>query len=264
MERDLLAVRETMSDLASKAGRLQLERRDTLQVGAPKAHVNDVVSDVDIASERLIVDAIRATWPDDAIQAEEGHGSAGTTGWKWVIDPLDGTRNYISRTGPWSVCIALYEGDEARAAVVHEPVAGETFSAVTGGGAFLNGEKITASSDTTLEKALVGVSFQPNVATKGRAGRIVDALLPSVGDIRRLPAALNLVYLAAGRLDGGFALDTNLWDIAAGALIAQEAGVTLGGHGDDFTTALTIGATPSLWPALSTRIRAADPSAPAS
>ncbi|GIF02695.1 inositol monophosphatase [Actinoplanes siamensis] len=211
---------------------------------------------MDIASERLIVDAIGAAWPDDAVQAEEGHGHAGASGWTWVVDPLDGTRNYISRTGPWSVCIALYHQDRARMAVVHEPVAGETFSAVDGGGALLNGEPLAVTGGPSLERALVGVSFQPNPATKARAGRVIRELLPLVGDIRRVPAALNLVYQAAGRLDGGLALDTNLWDIAAGALVAREAGVVLGGHGPDFSTELTIGAAPLLWPALSEQVRA--------
>ena len=257
MDRDLRAACDLAATLAERAGRLQLERRDTLRVGAPKAHANDVVSDVDIASERLIVEAIGAAWADDAIQAEEGHGRAGTSGWTWVIDPLDGTRNYISRTGPWSVCIALYHGEQARAAVVHDPAAGETFSAIEGDGAFRNGEPIAASSGPPLGEALVGVSFQPGPATKERAGRVIRELLPLVGDIRRLPAALNLAYQAAGRLDGGLALDTKLWDIAAGALIAREAGVVLGGHGPEFTTELTIGAAPPLWPALAERVRAA-------
>ncbi|WP_203822104.1 inositol monophosphatase family protein [Paractinoplanes ferrugineus] len=253
---DLQAAHDLAVTLAVQAGRLQLERRDTLRVGAPKAHANDVVSDVDIASERLIVDAITAAWPDDAIQAEEGHGHPGTSGRKWVIDPLDGTRNYISRTGPWSVCIALYDGDRPLVAVVHEPVADETFSAITGTGATLNGEPTLATSERPLAEALIGVSFQPNPRTKARAGRVLNDLLPHSGDIRRLPAALNLAYQAAGRLDGGVCLDTNLWDIAAGALIAREAGVTLGGPTHDFTTELTIGAAPALWPALSERVRA--------
>ncbi|WP_433832750.1 inositol monophosphatase family protein [Actinoplanes sp. CA-015351] len=260
MDRDLLAARELAADVAVRAGRLQLERRDTLRVGAPKAHANDVVSDVDIDSEKLIVDAIRAVWPDDAVQAEEGHGRDGVSGWKWVVDPLDGTRNYISRTGPWSVCVALYQGDEARMAVVHEPVAGETFSAVHGGGALLNGETIEvipAPGGGSLAEALIGVSFQPNPRTKDRAGRLIRHVLPLAGDIRRLPAALNLVYQACGRLDGGVALDTNLWDIAAGALIAREAGVVLGGREADFTTELTIGAGPALWAELSEKVRAA-------
>ncbi|GID31673.1 inositol monophosphatase family protein [Paractinoplanes brasiliensis] len=257
MDRDLTAARDLAAELAVRAGRLQLDRRSTLRMGAPKAHANDVVSDVDIASEQLIVDAVHAAWPADAIQAEEGHGRTGSSGWSWVIDPLDGTRNYVSRTGPWSVCIALYEGDRPRVAVVHEPVAGETFSAVDGGGAFLNGEPLPAPGGSTLDKALVGVSFQPNPATKERAGRVIRELLPVSGDIRRVPAALNLVYQAAGRLDGGLALDTNLWDIAAGALIAREAGVVLGGHGAEFTTELTIGAAPKLWDELAEKVRQA-------
>ncbi|GAA4953937.1 inositol monophosphatase family protein [Actinoplanes utahensis] len=257
MDRDLIAARDLAADLAVRAGRLQLDRRDTLTMGAPKAHANDVVSDVDIASERLIVDAVTAAWPDDAVQAEEGHGRPGDSGWSWVVDPLDGTRNYISRTGPWSVCIALYQGDHARMAIVHDPAAGETFSALDGGGAFLDGEPIRASSGPPLAEALIGVSFQPNPRTKDRAGRVIRELLPLSGDIRRIPAALNLVYQACGRLDGGLALDTKLWDIAAGALIAREAGVVLGGHGPDFSTELTIGAGPALWPELAERVRAA-------
>jgi myo-inositol-1(or 4)-monophosphatase len=257
MGRDLNAARDLAAALAAQAGQLQVERRDSLVIGAPKAHANDLVSDVDIASEQLIVDGLTAAWPDDAVQAEEGHDRTGTTGWTWVIDPLDGTRNYISRTGPWSVCIALYHGRDARMAVVHEPVARETFSAFDGGGAVRDGKPIAASTGPPLDQALIGVSFHPTPETKDRTGRLLRELLPRVGDVRRIPAALNLVYLADGRLDGGVALDTKLWDIAAGALIAREAGVVLGGQDGDFSTSLTIGATPSLWPELSARVRSA-------
>jgi myo-inositol-1(or 4)-monophosphatase len=255
--RDLRAAFELATTLAVRAGRVQLDRRDTLRVGAPKEHANDLVSDVDVASEQLIVGGIDAAFPGDALQAEEGHSRTGTTGWTWIIDPLDGTRNYISRTGPWSVCIALAEGEQTRVAVVHEPVTGETFGAVEGSGAVRNGEPITASAGPPLDQALVGVSFQPSPQTKERAARLVRELLPFVGDIRRLPAALNLAYQADGRLDGGIALDTKPWDIAAGVLIAREAGVALGGEGEHVSTALTVGATRPLWPALSSRVRAA-------
>jgi myo-inositol-1(or 4)-monophosphatase len=241
MVRDLTAACDLAATLAAQAGRLQIERRDSLAVGAPKAHVNDLVSDVDIASERLIVDGITPAWPDDALRAEEGNDRAGTSGWTWVIDPLDGTRNYISRTGPWSVCIALYDGEQARVAVVHDPVTRETFTAIDGGGAFRNGKPISASAGPPLDQV----------------GRLLRVLLPLVGDIRRIPAALNLAYLADGRLDGGVALDTKLWDIAAGALIAREAGAVLGGEGRSFSTRLTICAPPALWPELSARIRSA-------
>src|SRR5690242_19476150 len=201
MDRDLQAARDLATTLAVRAGRLQVERRDSLRVGAPKAHANDVVSDVDIASERLIVEAVHAAWPDDAMLAEEGNGREGISGWTWVIDPLDGTRNYISRTGPWSVCIALYEGEQARVTVVHDPVTRETFTAIDGGGAFRNGTAISASTGPPLDQALIGLSFHPTPETKDRVGRLARVLLPLVGDIRRIPAALNLAYLADGRLD---------------------------------------------------------------
>src|SRR5215213_3641877 len=129
MSRDLEAARNLAVDLAVAAGQLQLERRDTVVAGGTKAHANDLVSEVDLASERLIVDGLTATWPGDGILAEEGSSAPGTTGWRWVIDPLDGTRNYLTGAGPWSVCVALQEGGTTRVAVVHEPVAGETFSA---------------------------------------------------------------------------------------------------------------------------------------
>jgi len=212
---------------------------------------------VDIASERLIVAGIDAAWPDDALHAEEGNSRAGTSGWTWVVDPLDGTRNYVSYTGPWSVCIALYQGEQARMAVIHEPVAQETFSAVGGGGAFLNEQPISVSAGPPLDQALAGLSFHPTPETKERVGRLLLRLLPVIGDIRRIPAGLDLAYLAAGRLDCGVVLDAKLWDIAAGALIAQEAGAVLGGEGPDFSPELTIGATPRLWPEFSALLRSA-------
>jgi myo-inositol-1(or 4)-monophosphatase len=257
MDRDLTATRVLAVSLAEQAGRLQVERHSGLQLGAPKAHANDLVSDVDIASEQLIIEGIAAEWPDDALHAEEGNSREGTSGWTWVIDPLDGTRNYVSRTGPWSVCIALYHGEQARMAVIHDPVARETYSALSGGGAFLNEKPISASAGPPIDQALVGLSFHPSPETKERVGRLMRVLVPVIGDFRRIPAGLNLAYLAAGRLDCGVVLDAKLWDIAAGALIAREAGAVLGGEGRDFSPELTIGAAPRLWPEFSSLLRSA-------
>ena len=131
---DLHAVVAEVVAIAERAGRLQVQRRPSLVVKGTKAHVNDLVSDVDLASEQLIGDALAALWPDDGILGEEGHDTAGTSGRRWVVDPLDGTRNYVTATGPWSVSIALYDGDRPVAAVVHDPAAGETFTAVAGAG----------------------------------------------------------------------------------------------------------------------------------
>ena len=257
MVRDLVSARDLAASLAHQAGRLQVERRADLELHATKAHINDFVSDVDILSERLIVAGVAAAWPHDAIQAEEGHGREGTSGWTWVIDPLDGTRNYVSRTGSWSVCIALYEGDVAKMAVVHDPVAQETFSGLDGGGAFLGDKPISTAPAPPLEQALLGLSFNPSPETKDRVGRLMHRLLPAVGDVRRIPSGLNLAYLAAGRLDCGVVLDAKPWDVAAGTLIAREAGVSLGGEGPDPSPRLTIAATPALSDAFSSRLRSA-------
>ena len=186
--------------------------------------------------------------------AEEGRSAPARDGWRWVIDPLDGTRNYLSAAGPWSVCLALQFQDVTQVAVVHDPAAGETFSAVRGAGATLDGEPVHTAATPRLSEAMVGLSFNPSPEAKRRMADLLGRLLPVVGDIRRLPAALDLCYLAAGRLDGTVCLDTRLWDIAAGLLIAEEAGAVLGGAGGAAGAAgteLALGAAPSVWPEFS-------------
>jgi myo-inositol-1(or 4)-monophosphatase len=249
MDPDLAWARDLAIELAVAAGRLQVERRSTVVVGDTKAHANDLVSDVDLASERLIVDGILAARPDDGILAEEGAASPGTSGWRWVIDPLDGTRNYLTGAGPWSVCIALQQGEITRAAVVHDPLAQETFSAVAGAGAELNGAALAVSPTTRVEEAILGLSFDPSPGTKRRMVGLLAALLPAVGDVRRVPAALDLAYVAAGRFDAGLMVDTRVWDVAAGLLVATEAGAVTGAVADA-GPAVLLAATPALRPAL--------------
>ena len=258
MVRDLVAVRSVAVELACAAGRLQVERRVTGLVHRVKAHANDLVSDVDLASEALIASGVRARWPDDALIGEEGASASGTSGWTWVIDPLDGTRNYLTGAGPWSVSIALAQGQSTRLAVVHDPAAGEVFSAVAGDGAALGDEPLSASPCARLAEAIVGLSFNPSLATKRRMGQLIPTVLPVVGDIRRIPAALHLCYLAAGRFDAGVLLDTRLWDIAAGLLVAAEAGVILGGgSGAGPTPDFTVAAAPGLWTEFSALVASA-------
>ena len=249
MTRDLEAARDAAAELAVRAGRLQLDRRSTVVVGATKAHANDFVSDVDLDSERLIVDGLSSAWPEDGILAEEESSRAGSTGWRWVIDPLDGTRNYLTGAGPWSVCIALQEGRTTRVAVVHDPAADETFSAVSGEGALLGRSRLGTSGATRLSEAILGFSFNPSPETKERVGALVAGVLPGVGDLRRVPAALALSCVAAGRFDAAMLIDTKLWDVAAGLLIAAEAGATL--QEESFRGAeVIVAAAPGLWPEL--------------
>jgi myo-inositol-1(or 4)-monophosphatase len=247
--RNLPAARDLASELAAQAGRLQVDRRSTVVVGGTKAHANDFVSDVDLDSERLIVAGLSDAWPHDGILAEEENSAPGSTGWRWVIDPLDGTRNYLSGAGPWSVCIALQEQQTTRVAVVHDPAAGETFSAVSGEGALLGDSSLGTSGATSLGEAILGLSFNPSPETKQRVGSLVAGMLPGVGDLRRVPAGLALSYVAAGRFDAAVLVDTKLWDVAAGLLIAAEAGAAL--HDEQFGGAAVIVATaPGLWPDL--------------
>jgi myo-inositol-1(or 4)-monophosphatase len=251
VRRDLEAVVNDVVDIAERAGRLQVERRASLVVRGTKAHVNDLVSDVDLASERLIVDALTAAWPDDGILGEEGHDTAGTSGWRWVVDPLDGTRNYVTASGPWSVSIALLDGDQPAAAVVHDPAAGETFTAAVGGGAHGNAETLAVSGPDSLAEAVVGLSFNPSPTTKQQVAGLLGRMLPAIGDLRRLPAALDLAYLAAGRLDAAVLVDTKPWDVAAGLLIAAEAGAHYGSRAPE---RLVLAATPDLAAALVTML----------
>ena len=183
-------------DIAERTGRLQVQRRPSLVVKGTKAHVNDLVSDVDLASEQLIFDALSAlSAPDDGILGEEGHDTPGTSGRRWVVDPLDGTRNYVTATGPWSVSIALYDGDRPVAAVVHDPAAGETFTAVAGAGARLGGAPI-AVSGAPLDAAVVGLNFNPSPDTKRQVAGLIRRMLPDIRVFDRLPGPLDPAYLA--------------------------------------------------------------------
>ena len=244
-EPDLRAACDVAVTLAREAGELQLRERPGVTVLATKAHRNDLVSDVDLASEALIVDGLRAAFPDDGVLGEEGEATVGVSGRRWVVDPLDGTRNYLSGAGPWSVSIALQQdGTDLVLGVVHDPALDETFSAVVGRGCLVDGRPVHASSCGRLDEALAGLSFDQSVATKERMAPVVAALLPVVGDIRRIPAALHLAYLASGRLDCGMLVGAKLWDVAAGLVLAREAGVVLGGAS---APELVVAAAPGVW-----------------
>jgi myo-inositol-1(or 4)-monophosphatase len=246
---ELQAACEVAVALAREAGALQLRERPGVTVRATKAHRNDLVSDVDLASEALIVDGLRAAFPDDGVLGEEGESTTGVSGRRWIVDPLDGTRNYLSGAGPWSVCIALQQnGADLVVGVVHDPALDETFSAVAGAGCLLDGRPVRASSCERLDEALAGLSFDQSVATKTRMAPVVAGLLPVVGDVRRIPAALHLAYLASGRLDCGMLVGAKLWDVAAGLVLAREAGVVLGGAGGVPSPELVVAAAPGVWP----------------
>ena len=224
MPRDLSAVLDLVVSLATDVGRLQLDQRHQVTDIQTKAHANDLVSQVDFASEKLIVDAVIDAFPGDSILGEEGSDITGHNGWQWVVDPLDGTLNYLTGAGPWSVSIALQHEQHTVLGLVHDPAVGETFTAIAGEGAMLNDRSIHVSANVALAESIVGLSYNPSLPTKRRLGPLLADLLPVIGDIRRIPAALGLSYLAAGRFNGSLILNTKPWDIAASEMIAREAG----------------------------------------
>lgn len=238
------------SRLATEAGALLLERRGSAagSIGT-KTSITDLVSDVDRASEALVVRGVQIARPGDAILAEEGSSEGGTSGWRWVIDPLDGTVNYLYNLPAYTVSVAVeYEG-RCQVGVVVDPVHDETFAAVRGQGATRNGMAIEASRSNDLALALVGTGFSYDAGRRAQQASVLARLLANVRDIRRAGAAsLDLCWVACGRLDGYFERTLAPWDFAAGALIATEAGALAGDlHGRNPSTDFVMAAGPSLF-----------------
>jgi myo-inositol-1(or 4)-monophosphatase len=193
-----------------------------------KSSVTDMVSAADRASERLIVDGIRAARPDDAILGEEGTADQGTTGVRWIIDPLDGTTNFLYGIPAFAVSIGVEVDGRAEAGVVVDVSRSETFTAARGHGARLDNTTLACSDASVLATALVATGFGYEAARRAEQGAVVATLLPLVRDIRRGgSAALDLCWVAAGRVDAYYERGVQPWDRAAGALIAVEAGARL-------------------------------------
>ena len=255
-------------EAASEAGRLLASWRgdERPEVVETKSSPTDVVTEMDRRSEALITSRIRARRPADAVLGEEGgqtsggpagdgsgEDEAGPDRVRWVVDPLDGTVNYLYGLHDWAVSIAAEVDGTVVAGVVEVPRRGETFTAAAGRGAWLRrGEATLAlrcSAGVPLGQALVGTGFGYDAGRRQVQGEVVAALLPHVRDIRRGgSAAVDLCSVAAGRLDAFYERGLNYWDFAAGGLIAREAGATVGGlAGKPESTSLTVAAGPGLY-----------------
>ncbi|WP_337244962.1 inositol monophosphatase family protein [Luteimonas sp. gir] len=204
-----------------------MHKLDALNV-VEKARL-DYASEVDGLAEEAIVKELRRAHPDYAILGEEGGakpGRGGASRYTWVIDPLDGTSNYLRGFPHWCVSIALVEGGEPLHGVIFDPLRNELFTATRGAGAQLNERRIRVADRKELSGAMIATGFAPR--ERKRAGaqlRAVDALLESAEDVRRAgSAALDLAYVAAGRCDAYFEAGVHPWDIAAGVLLVREAG----------------------------------------
>ena len=223
-----------LGDLASRlavaAGEFVLEGRSHgVKSASSKSSATDVVTEFDRASERMIVETLRAERPDDALVGEEGTNSAGASGVGWLIDPIDGTTNFLYDLPGYAISIAAVTDEGTLAGAVYLPVTHELFTAVAGQGALLNGTPIRCGNTATLDKALVATGFSYLVDRRRDQGQRFAALIPKVRDIRRLGAAsTDLCYVACGRLDAYYEQWLGPWDWAAGELIAREAGCRTG------------------------------------
>jgi myo-inositol-1(or 4)-monophosphatase len=217
---------------ALAAGReLVAERPAVLARGltTTKSSATDPVTSADVAAQRVIAAAIIAARPGDAITGEEGLSQPGQTGVRWIIDPLDGTVNYLYGRDEWAVSIAARDQAGTAIAVVHAPVTGRTYTAVRGLGAWLDDRPLAVRQTTSLSTAIIGTGFSYTADGRGAQAAALARLLPRIADIRRSgSAALDLAAVASGTLDAFYEDDLEEWDWAAGALIAAEAGATVG------------------------------------
>lgn len=245
---DLLAL---ALDVAREAGALLLQRPADLGVGT-KSTPTDVVTAMDRASEELVMTRLLAARPDDAVLGEEGTERAGTSGVRWVVDPLDGTVNYLHRLPFWAVSIAAERDGEVVAGVVHAPVLGWTFRASRGGGAWCGDERLAGSACAELARAVVGTGFAYDAERRAHQGAVAAQVLPRVADLRRCGSgALDLCMAAGGVLDATYERGLSPWDAAAGALVAAEAGLVLSGlSGEPAGWPMTLAAPPALAPTL--------------
>jgi myo-inositol-1(or 4)-monophosphatase len=234
---DLLAIART---IALEAGALAADRRrEGVSVVATKSNIVDIVTQADRDAESLIRNRLADLRPNDGFFGEESGAETGTSGLTWVVDPIDGTVNFLYGLPNYAVSIAVVEGEpdpltwRALAGCVVNPATGEIFTATDAGGAFANDVAIRVAPAPPLGEALVATGFVYDLATRIHQGEVAGKLLAEVRDIRRMgSAALDLCSVASGRLNAYYESALSPWDFAAGALIAREAGAVVKGWGD--------------------------------
>jgi myo-inositol-1(or 4)-monophosphatase len=251
------ALLEVAATVAREAGRLIVEGRADARVAHTKSSAVDVVTQMDLASERLLRERLSALRPADGVWGEEGEDVGGTSGITWVIDPIDGTVNYLYGLPHYAVSVAAVSGPrdvrewrlEAGAVV---DASGVVWTAARGEGARRAGVPLWRDRGPSLDESLVATGFQYTAERRARQGEVVARLLPRVRDIRRLGAAsVDLCHVSAGMVDAYYEEGLHPWDFAAGALIAQESGLRVGGlDGGPADSRMLIAAHPDAWPGL--------------
>ena len=264
MSQDLLDLAQS---IAVQAGEYAAERRRAgVNVAATKSNELDIVTAVDRDTEAMIRGLISQSRPNDAVFGEEDGGVAGSSGITWVVDPIDGTVNFVYNIPNWAVSIGVVEGDAdpatwtQLAGAVYNPVADELFSASVDGGADLNGREIRVNAATDLSTALIATGFGYDRDESTRQAHVLSGLIGNIRDIRRFgSAALDLCAVACGRVDGYFEANTNPWDFGAGSLIARQAGAKVAGLGGaPLSRAMVVAAPEPLFSALERELIALD------
>ena len=250
-------------EAAELAARL---RREGVEVAGTKSSPIDIVTAADRATEERIRSRLAELRPGDGFLGEESGAERGTTGLTWVVDPIDGTANYLYDLPNWSVSIAVVEGDPdpsswtVLAGVVAAPALQEVYTAAAGEGAFLGDRRLAVRPPAPLDRALLATGFHYTQEIRATQIRVAAGLLPRIRDLRRAGgAALDLAAVAAGRLDGYFERGLNPWDQAAGGLLVREAGgVVTGLDGSGPTHRMVIAGAPVLATELDALLMALD------
>ncbi len=252
MEPDLDGLLAIATGLACSAGALALSMRAGIRADTTKSSPTDVVTAADRAVERLLVEGIREARPDDGLLGEEGAGRTGSTGLRWVVDPIDGTVNYLYGLPQWAISIGVEHERRTVVGVVLDPSKDELFTAVRGRGSALNGEPLACNRLTDLSQALVATGFGYDARRRAAPAAVLPAVLPAVRDLRRIGAgALDLCAVASGRVDAYYEQGLSPWDLSAGGLVATEAGARLGGlRGRAAGFPMVVAAAPGVWDAL--------------
>jgi myo-inositol-1(or 4)-monophosphatase len=212
------------STIAEQVGLLLMDRPATFEISSKSVAI-DIATQMDKASEKFIVDSILNQRPEDGIIGEEGASRDSRSGITWVIDPVDGTVNYLYGIPGWSISIAAKDGEGVIAGIVHAPSISSTWTATRKGGARFNGSPISVNDPIELNRALIGTGFAYDVTKRFEQGRVAATLLPQIRDLRRMgSAAVDICHVAMGRFDGYYESGLFEWDRAAASLIATEAG----------------------------------------
>jgi myo-inositol-1(or 4)-monophosphatase len=252
-----------MKDLLDLATRAAAAAAEFLEQGwaqrsvvATKSSSTDIVTQMDRGSESLLVDLILSERPDDSVLGEEGASRSGTSRVTWVLDPLDGTVNYLYGFPSWAVSVAAVIDDQPVVGVVHAPALSTVWRGIAGEFAVANDEPIGCGEVVDLERALVATGFGYDPAVRARQGAIVAELLPQIRDVRRAgAAAVDMCWVAQGVVDAYFERGTHLWDRAAAMAICDGAGARVGGlDGGPATDPMTIAANPLLFEALRSKL----------